>query len=242
MGKKSRAKKKAEEEVEQPAEEDETTDEEASAQPETAQDEGEAEPAPEEEKSAPIEEKKVEKGFVGRYWLLFLGVILALIGLGGVIGLRLNIVQLYILGIQNPYPGIGYLEPQGHVVSMVPYCIGLISIYAWGLRAEPAVKREVEEEEAKPEEEPEAEEEIEAEVEEAPAEFGHEHLPPHHLSAEEKIEHLAKVRAEGKISEGLYKESLARFEAELKEEEAKQKVEAEHLPAHQLSPEEKIEH
>lgn len=190
-------------------------------------------------RSAPPEEKKdmkaeKEKGFVRLYWLLFVGVLLALIGLGGVIGLRLNIVQIYILGIQDPYPGIGYLEPQGHVASIVPYCIGLI-LYVWGLRAEALPKREREVPEEGIEEE-EAKEELEAEKE-----FGHDHLPPPHLSAEEKIEHLAKARAEGRISEGLYKESLERFEAELKEEEDREKEEAELLASHHLGPQEKIE-
>ncbi|MBI5000308.1 MAG: hypothetical protein HZB92_02100 [Euryarchaeota archaeon] len=182
------------------------------------------------------------------YALLIIGLLVTLLGFISVVGLRLNFVQTLILGIQNPYSGIGRLEPQGHIVGIVFFAAGIVTMGVWGWRA-PAPE---------PEEEPEPVEEAGREVEEkpirapakaepaAPREFGHEHLPPHHLSAEEKIEHLAKAYAQGKVSKGLYEQSLAKFEEDLGHEEAKKSEEEKalekHLPPHHLTPEEKIAH
>jgi hypothetical protein len=176
----------------------------------------------------PVEEEKPEKGFLAKYWMLLLGVMLCIAGIIGVVLLRTNYAQVYIFGIDDPYTGIGRVEAPGHGGAITPYVIGIILMFVWGIRAEAPV---VEEEE----------EELEAEA--PTGEFGHEHLPPHHLSAEEKIEHLSKVYAQGKISEGLYRENLAKFEAELQKEPAvEEEFGHEHLPPHHLSPDEKIAH
>jgi hypothetical protein len=54
----------------------------------------------------------------------------------GVIGLRLNIVQIFLLSIDNPFPGIGSIEPMGHIGSIIPFAIGIVAIFAWGFRSD----------------------------------------------------------------------------------------------------------
>jgi hypothetical protein len=84
--------------------------------------------------SAAKEGEAPKKGFVATYWMLILGVLLAIIGVGGMIGLRLNIVQVYILGDPLPAPWIGRAEPTGHAASAIPYVIGLIMVIFWGMK------------------------------------------------------------------------------------------------------------
>ncbi|MFH0816835.1 MAG: hypothetical protein V1934_08505 [Methanobacteriota archaeon] len=213
-----------------------------------------------------------KQGFVKRYWMLIAGFVLALVGIAGVLALRLNYAQVYILGETDPYTGIGTAEPLGHGASIAPFIIGVILVMYWGMRTPPLPEAEEggRKKPAAAESKPAAPEEPETSAE--PEEFGHEHLPADHLSAVEKIKHLTKAYAQGKISEGLYNENIARFEAEMdaergvaKEPEPQQeepkkaaklsayqelkslkpevaKNEEDHLPPHHLSPEEKIDH
>jgi hypothetical protein len=80
-------------------------------------------------------------GFVRRYWVLGFGVLLSLIGVAGMLALRLNYAQVYIFGDSNPYTGIGTVEPLGHMVSMIPFTLGIIFIIVWALRTKPVSKR-----------------------------------------------------------------------------------------------------
>ena len=57
-------------------------------------------------------------------------------GVIGVIGLRLGFIQA-LLGDASPYPGIGSVEPTGHVVSIIPFVLGLVTIFSWGVKNEP---------------------------------------------------------------------------------------------------------
>jgi hypothetical protein len=151
------------------------------------------------------------KGFVSRYWMLGLGFLLAVMGVVAIVGLRTNFLQVYLLGYSDPSPGIGSQESLGYGIASIPYAIGILMVVVWGRRtpALPDMAERMDEGCDVESAEPEVEETPAAE----PEEFGHEHLPPHHLSAVEKIEHLTKVYAQGKMSEGLYKENLERFEA-----------------------------
>lgn len=219
----------ASQEEEAPVEENTATDvpeEHTSEEPEEQAAESEE---IQETKGEPVKAEP-EKGFVRRYWMLCLGVLLALIGIAGVISLRLNYAQVYIMGDSNPYTGIGSAEPMGHGVSIVPFVIGVLMVVYWGLKTPPLPEEAgtVDAGESAEAVEPEAEA-VETAVAE-PEEFGHEHLPPHHLSPVDKIEHLTKVYAQGKMSEGLYKENLARFEEELDEQKARA-AEAKKAPA-----------
>ena len=129
------------------------------------------------------------------------------------IALRTNYAQVYIFGELDPYTGIGPQEAMGHMVSVVPFIIGVVAVVFWGIKTPeiPDPAEELDKARACVEEE--------VECEDAPAEeFGHEHLPPHHLSAVEKIEHLTKVYAQGKMSKGLYEVNLAKFEGQLERE------------------------
>ena len=74
------------------------------------------------------------KGFIATYWMLLLGVLLSLSGMITMILLRLNIIQVYLLGDSDPYPGIGRAEPMGHVAGVVFFVIGILLILFWGLK------------------------------------------------------------------------------------------------------------
>ena len=71
-----------------------------------------------------------------KYTLLILGILLSLAGFIGVVGLRRGWVQS-LLGDASPYPGIGSVEPMGHVVSIIPFVIGIVTIFVWGIKSEP---------------------------------------------------------------------------------------------------------
>ncbi|MFH0815902.1 MAG: hypothetical protein V1934_03695 [Methanobacteriota archaeon] len=201
------------------------------------------------------------KGFIGTYWMLMFGVLLATMGVAGVIMLRTNFIQVYIMGVSNPSPGIGANEAMAYAGSMIPFVIGLFTINYWGKHTvipegdATAVEAEAEIEAEEPIAEPEDVPEIpsESEITEEPpsetAEFGHEHLPPEHLTTVQKIKHLTMAYSQGKISEGLYNQNMARFEEELEAKPAKAELPTfekdfghEHLPPVHLSPEDKIDH
>ena len=234
--------------------------------------------------------EKPSKGFIGRYWMLMLGIGFVLAGTLSVILLRTNFMQVYLLGIDEPYTGLGRLETPTQGANAAIFAVGLVLIFVWGMRAEvPSPKDEQEAEEvddgpiqafegdAFPESavgssaEP-AVEEVPAQV--PPAEFGYEHLPAASLSPIVKIKHITKVYTQGKISEGLYEKTLAMYEAELTARSAKkgERTEAaeeapapekatepsgplqdadavqpeefghEHLPPAHMSPDDKIDH
>ncbi|MBA3044688.1 MAG: hypothetical protein KKH41_05050 [Candidatus Thermoplasmatota archaeon] len=65
--------------------------------------------------------------------LLFIGIVFSAIGLMGVAGLRTGLVQ-WVLGDSDPFPGVGSVEPMGHVVSMLPLIIGILFIGFWGIK------------------------------------------------------------------------------------------------------------
>jgi len=88
------------------------------------------------EKFEPCDEKQSGKGIIANNWLLVAGLVLVAIGMFGVIGLRLNIVQTYLLSIDNPFPGIGSMEPMGHIGSIIPFAIGIAAIFVWGFRSD----------------------------------------------------------------------------------------------------------
>ncbi|MBU4071659.1 MAG: PEF-CTERM sorting domain-containing protein, partial [Candidatus Thermoplasmatota archaeon] len=68
--------------------------------------------------------------------LLIIGTMLLATGIVGVIGLRLGFIQA-LLGNTDIYPGIGSVEPMGHVVSMVPFVLGLVTVAFWGIKNDP---------------------------------------------------------------------------------------------------------
>ena len=68
--------------------------------------------------------------------LLILGILLSLAGIIGYLGLRLGFVQ-YLFGITDPYPGIGSAEPSGHIVSSIPFVLGLVTLAVWGIKYDP---------------------------------------------------------------------------------------------------------
>jgi len=92
--------------------------------------------------------------------LLLIGLLLLCAGFIGIVGLRLGFIQ-NLLGDSDPYPGIGHVEPSGHIVSSIPFVIGLVTVVFWGIKNDPlyyeAEKAEKEEEamEEESEEEPE---------------------------------------------------------------------------------------
>ena len=88
------------------------------------------------ENPEPCDEKQSDKGFLTKNWLLVAGLVLVAFGMFGVIGLRLNIVQVFLLNIDNPFPGIGSIEPFGHIGSIIPFAIGIVAIFVWGFRSE----------------------------------------------------------------------------------------------------------
>ena len=67
---------------------------------------------------------------------LILGIILCFAGVIGVLGLRAGFIQS-LLGDAAPYPGIGSVEPMGHVVSIIPTILGLVVILGWGIKNDP---------------------------------------------------------------------------------------------------------
>ncbi|MDO9538040.1 MAG: hypothetical protein Q7J68_06950 [Thermoplasmata archaeon] len=105
--------------------------------------------------------------------LLILGMMLSLAGLIGVIGLRLGFIQ-GLLGDPTPYPGIGSVEPSGHIVSLIPFILGLVTVSFWGIKNDP-IYYEIEklkEEESELEDDSEEEfEEEELTEEDIPEEF-----------------------------------------------------------------------
>ena len=205
------------------------------------------EPAIENEEVPVSKPDKKSPGFLGSKWMLIIGIGLVLAGILSVILMRTNYLQVYLLGWEEPYTGVGRLETPAQFGNTAFYAIGLVMIFVWGMRAEaPEAEskpeldeaedvREVEEpiEEAPTVRTEEAAEEIPAPV--PPTDFGHEHLPPAHLSPDDKIDHLTKAYARGKVSKSLYERDLAKFEAELKSEQA-------HMPPHHLRAQEKIDH
>ena len=88
------------------------------------------------ENSEPCDEMQSEKGIVAKNWLLVAGLVFVAIGMFGVIGLRLNIVQIFLLSIDDPFPGIGSMEPMGHIGSIIPFAIGIVAIFVWGFRSD----------------------------------------------------------------------------------------------------------
>jgi hypothetical protein len=74
--------------------------------------------------------------------LLILGILLSLAGTIGYLGLRMGFIQ-YLFGITDPYPGIGTVEPSGHIVSSIPFVLGLVTLAFWGIRYDP-IYRELE--------------------------------------------------------------------------------------------------
>jgi hypothetical protein len=50
----------------------------------------------------------------------------------GVVLLRLNVLQVYFLGIDNPSPGIGTQEAMAYAGALVMFVIGLFIINHWG--------------------------------------------------------------------------------------------------------------
>ena len=126
-------------EPEYPAEEPERPDEE----PEYARSD---EPEDAKDPEAPKISKK----------LLIIGCLLCLAGLIGYLGLRWGFIQ-FLFGDSDPYPGIGNVEPSGHVVSSIPFVLGLVFVALWGIRNDPIykeierAKKEQEESEEEPE-------------------------------------------------------------------------------------------
>ncbi len=101
--------------------------------------------------------------------LLYVGILLCAAGIIGVVGLRVGFIQA-LLGDASPYPGIGTVEPNGHIVSVIPFVMGLLTIFVWGLKSDPIYyEKEKMEEELKDEEED--EEDILATELEVPEEF-----------------------------------------------------------------------
>ena len=100
--------------------------------------------------------------------LFFMGNLFCIAGIAGIVGLRIGIIQ-NMLGDPAPYPGIGYAEPTGHIVSMIPLIIGVLMVFLWGLRNDPIY---YEMERAKEEEidEVEEEDELQFDVSEEPLE------------------------------------------------------------------------
>ncbi|MCK4758023.1 MAG: hypothetical protein KAS67_06205 [Thermoplasmata archaeon] len=101
-----------------------------------------------------------------KYTLLIIGILMCVAGVVGVVGLRLGFIQA-LLGDASAYPGIGHVEPSGHIVSIIPFVIGLVTIFSWGIKNDPLYidkEKAAEEEEAFSfEEEVDVEEETEVE-------------------------------------------------------------------------------
>ncbi len=68
--------------------------------------------------------------------LLIIGLLLCAAGIIGVLGLRAGFIQS-LLGDAAPYPGIGTAEPMGHIVSVIPIVMGLVTIFVWGIKNDP---------------------------------------------------------------------------------------------------------
>ncbi len=134
------------------AEEPEAEPEYAAEEPERSEEEHEyARPAEQEDVKNP-EALKISKK------LLIIGCLLCLSGLIGYLGLRWGIIQ-FLFGDSDPYPGIGHVEPSGHVVSSIPFVLGLVFVAIWGIRNDPIYKeieRTKKEQEELEEEEPES--------------------------------------------------------------------------------------
>jgi hypothetical protein len=96
---------------------------------------GEKPPKAPKESKDEDEEEDEEHPKIGKA-LLIVGILLCIAGLIGVIGLRTNVIQ-HILGDPHPYPGIGYVEPWGHIVSMIPFVLGFLFMLAWGIKNDP---------------------------------------------------------------------------------------------------------
>jgi ribosomal protein L40E len=122
-----------------------------------------------------VAELKVKKG------LLIVGTLMCLVGVFGVVGLRLNFIQHYIFGDPTPYPGIGYVEPSGHIVSLIPFIIGLIVLIYWGFKNDP-IYHEIEK---LKEEKEELEKQLGEEIPVAPPEEPPKEEPPEEELAEE---------------------------------------------------------
>ncbi len=80
----------------------------------------------------PSDEEPLKVGKV----LLIIGLLLCAAGLIGVLGLRAGFIQS-LLGDAAPYPGIGTAEPTGHIVSIIPLILGLVTIFVWGIKNDP---------------------------------------------------------------------------------------------------------
>jgi len=114
-------------------EEAETEEEDVKEESETGEDEVNSEEI--EDGDEEIEDEETTPPKIKKT-MLFVGIAFYLIGLFGVAGLRSGILQL-ALGDSNPYPGVGSVEPMGHVVSMTPLVIGFVLIALWGIRNDP---------------------------------------------------------------------------------------------------------
>ena len=121
--------------------------------------EGDSDEAEDEEK-LDFEKEEVKSLKISKT-LLIVGLLSLLAGYLGVLGLRLGLVQEYLFGDPNPYPGIGAVEPSGHLVSMIPFVLGLVMVMFWGIRNDPIYNEmeKLKEESAEAEAEPASEEE-----------------------------------------------------------------------------------
>ncbi len=150
-----RRKQQALEEEELPeepaAEEPEAEPEYPADEPEQPEEQEDAEPDEPEDMKDP-EALKISKK------LLFIGCLLCLAGVIGYMGLRMGFIQ-FLFGDSDPYPGIGHVEPSGHVGSSIPFVLGIVFIAIWGIRNDPIYKEiertkkeqeELEEEEHEP--------------------------------------------------------------------------------------------
>jgi len=153
MPKRKKQKTLEEEELpEEPAaDEPESEPEYAAEEPERPEEDADAEHEEQEDAKNP-ETPKISKK------LLIIGCLLCLAGLIGYLGLRWGIIQ-FLFGDSDPYPGIGHVEPSGHVVSSIPFVLGLVFVALWGIRNDPIYKEiertkkeqeELEEEEHEP--------------------------------------------------------------------------------------------
>ncbi len=139
----------------------------------------------------PIEEEEEEPRLKISKPLLLIGLLLCAAGLIGIAGLRTGLIQS-LLGDPAAYPGIGHAEPTGHIVAILPIVVGLVTIFAWGVKNDPIYYEIEKQKEEKflfedglevPEELKEPLEKLEEEIEEAP--FVDEPAPPEEQELED---------------------------------------------------------
>ena len=102
------------------------------------------------EKETSAEDKAVPEKIDRK--LFFMGNLFCAAGIAGIVGLRIGIIQ-NMLGDPAPYPGIGHVEPTGHIVSIIPLVIGMLMVFFWGLRNDPIYYEMKKAKEDEPEEE-----------------------------------------------------------------------------------------